>query len=76
MSLSIEMIFANWKRHAEAKGWKVPPARDPTVSATAPAAEFPMETWISYWMDCDEYERDPSKGRPVVPHRPGQEVAP
>lgn len=66
MSLSIGMVFANWKRHAQAKGWKVPPEND----------RFPMETWISYWMDCDEYERDPTRGRPVVPHRPGQEIAP
>lgn len=66
MSLSVEMLFANWKRHATAKGWKVPAAGDP----------FPLQVWINYWMDCDEYERDPSRGRPVVPHRPGQEVAP
>ena len=61
MSLSIDMIFHNWKSHAQAKGWKIPTGSDP----------FPMQTWINYWLDCEEYERDPGKGRPVIPHRSG-----
>jgi hypothetical protein len=55
--------FANWQSLAASKGWKLP--------GNSP---LPNESWIAYWQACDAYERDPSRGRPVVPHRSGGNV--
>jgi hypothetical protein len=51
---------------AQQKGWKVPRHPDP----------FGMDAWVRYWKDCKAYEQDPSRGRPVVPHRSGGATAP
>lgn len=40
------------------KGWKTPSNNT-----------FPEAVWVRYWRDCEEYERNPAAGRPVVPHR-------
>ena len=61
MSLSIGMVYSNWKRRAEAEGWKLPGPDDP----------FGMEAWIVYWCQCDEHQRHPEGPRPVAPHRSG-----
>lgn len=50
--------FQHWQNLAVAKGWKLP--------GNSP---LPNESWIAHWKACDAYERDPSGGRPVVPHR-------
>lgn len=51
----------HWQRMAVQKGWKLP--------GNSP---LPRESWINYWKQCAAYERDPSGGRPVVPHRTGR----
>ncbi len=66
MSMSVEMVYDNWKREAERRGWKLP-NND----------ALPKEAWINYWLQCEEYERkvaagDEDPGRPVVPHRTGR----
>lgn len=45
---------------AKKKGWKTP--QNTAVGESA---------WINYWRACEEYERHPDGGRPVVPHRSG-----
>lgn len=45
---------------ALAKKWQVPPVD---------AAWLPKHAWCWYWMGCEAYEKDPSKGRPIPPHR-------
>lgn len=49
-------------RLAERKGWALP----------APTNSLPAEMWNNYWRQMRDYERDPSKGRPVRPHRTGR----
>ena len=44
---------------AEKRGWTLPSAQNP----------FGSEPWNRYWAAMEEYEKDPSKGRPVAPHR-------
>ena len=46
-------------RLATEKGWKLP----------ATNTTLPAHSWNHYWAQCEEYERNPSAGRPVVPHR-------
>lgn len=53
--------FMNWQSLAASKGWKLP--------GNSPLSN---ETWIAYWKACERYERDPSAGRPVIPHRSGR----
>lgn len=50
--------YQKWHKKALSKGWKVP------VNQV-----FPESTWIAYWKQCAEYERNPDSGRPVIPHR-------
>jgi hypothetical protein len=50
--------FEKARSLAMRKGWRTPPF--------LPCGE---KTWINYWNQCAEYERDPEAGRPVVPHR-------
>lgn len=47
-----------WQDKAIARGWKRP--------GNSP---LPNVAWIAYWQACEAYERDPSRGRPVVPQR-------
>lgn len=47
---------------AEKRGWKLPSTQNP----------FGSEPWNRYWAAMEEYEKDPSHGRPVVPHRTGR----
>ena len=42
-------------RKAIEKNWKRP------VNSSMPIA-----SWINYWRQCEEYERNPDTGRPVV----------
>jgi hypothetical protein len=51
-------LFQRLFKKAQKKGWKTPTNN-----------VFPEETWIAYWQACEEYERNPEAGRPVVPHR-------
>jgi hypothetical protein len=51
------MTFGQIKAKAAKRGWKTP-VND----------RFPESAWLSYWNACASYEKDPSKGRPVVPH--------
>lgn len=44
------------------KGWKIPSEGND---------DWPKHSWIWYWRNCMAYEKDPSVGRPVVPHRSG-----
>lgn len=53
--------FQQWQRLAAQKGWKLP--------GNSP---LPNDMWLNYWKQCAAYERDPSGGRPVVPHRSGR----
>jgi hypothetical protein len=48
-----------WKVKAQQKEWKQPLWNDP----------FGIEAWVRYWKACDAYEKDPSSGRPIPPHR-------
>lgn len=50
--------FQHWQSLAASNGWKLP--------GNSP---LPNEAWINYWKACQDYERDPSTGRPVIPHR-------
>lgn len=50
--------FNRWQNLAASKGWRLPRS-----------SPLPDEMWIDYWKACQDYERDPSKGRPVIPHR-------
>ena len=50
--------YQYWLKKAQAKGWTVP-----TNNA------LPEHSWIAYWLACENYERNPHAGRPVVPHR-------
>jgi hypothetical protein len=52
--------FQEWQNKAAARGWKLP--------GNSP---LPNHSWISYWKACEAYEQDPTRGRPVVPHRSG-----
>ncbi len=52
--------FKRLSKLAVRKGWKTP-AND----------VFSDEVWIRYWRACEQYERDPSAGRPIPPHRSG-----
>ena len=63
MSMSEGVVYENWRREAERRGWKTP------VNKSSP-----QESWVRYWVAMDDYERkvaagDPDPGRPVVPHR-------
>lgn len=44
---------------AAEKGWKLPATNSP----------IPAHSWNNYWSQCEEYERNPNAGRPVIPHR-------
>lgn len=44
---------------AEKRGWHLPATTNPLGS----------EPWNRYWADMEAHEKDPTKGRPVVPHR-------
>ena len=46
-------------RLAEEKRWSLPSTSNP----------FGAEPWNRYWAEMEEYEKDQTKGRPVVPHR-------
>lgn len=48
-------------RLAEKRGWVVPSTSN----------QFGTEPWNRYWAAMEEYEKDPSNGRPVPPHRSG-----
>lgn len=50
-------------RLANEKGWKLPAMNNP----------FPSESWNEYWKGMEQYERDPSHGRPIPPHRVGRQ---
>ncbi len=45
-------------KEAQEKGWKTPTN-----------TSLPQNSWMNYWIACQQYERNPSAGRPVVPHR-------
>lgn len=47
------------------KNWIAPP-RD--------AEWLSKHAWNFYWQQCEQYEKDPSSGRPVPPHRSGGAV--
>lgn len=51
-------------KKAEKKGWKTPINN-----------AIPESAWVAYWQACEEYERNPDAGRPVVPHRSGSGLA-
>jgi len=59
--LATDIEFVGLREIAVDKGWKVPPIDDP----------FPKHSWAWYWRNCMAYEKDPSVGRPVAPHRSG-----
>lgn len=68
MSMSIGMMYANYKRDAEQRGWPAPGAGS--------VLDRPNwhEAWIRYWQAMERYETkvaagDPDPGRPVQPHR-------
>ena len=50
--------FDKWLDEAQKNGWRVPQNMN-----------FSAESWVNYWKQCAEYERNPDAGRPVVPHR-------
>lgn len=52
--------YQKWLKKAQAKDWKTPANN-----------AIPEHSWIAYWQACEAYERDPSAGRPTVPHRSG-----
>jgi len=59
MQLARELVeFQEWQNKAVARGWKLP--------GNSP---LPNAAWVAYWKACDAYECDPSRGRPVPPHR-------
>lgn len=45
-------------RLAEKRDWDLPATTNPVGSAP----------WNQYWAAMEEYEKDPTKERPVVPH--------
>lgn len=47
-----------WFGKARGNGWVIPFNH-----------AFRKESWVAYWKQCDEYERNPDSGRPVPPHR-------
>ena len=53
--------FQKWQNLAASKGWKLPGN-----------SQLPNESWIAYWQACEAYEKDPTRGRPVIPHRSGR----
>jgi hypothetical protein len=53
--------FNEWQNLAAKKGWKLP--------GNSP---LPNVSWLRYWKSMAAYERDPSSGRPVIPHRSGR----
>jgi PRTRC genetic system protein C len=64
-ALEQDAVFQDWHLEAHRRGWAVP-LND----------ALPKESWLSYWLAMDEYERkiaagDRDPGRPVVPHRTG-----
>jgi len=56
--LEMKTEYKKWLKKARTKGWKTP-VND----------ALPEHSWVAYWQACAEYERNPSAGRPVVPHR-------
>lgn len=62
MGKSPQDNYRKMVRMAKRKGWHVPPAND----------VFGKDAWIRYWQGMAAYEKDPSVGRPVQPHRTGQ----
>jgi hypothetical protein len=61
-SLREDIEFSERRAVAVAKGWQVPPEN---------AEWLPKHAWNWYWLECANYEKDPSSGRPVPPHRSG-----
>jgi len=57
--LATDIEFMELREVAVEKGWNVPSANNP----------FPKHSWTWYWRNCMAYEKDPSIGRPVPPHR-------
>ena len=53
------------KHNAELRGWQVAP------EGSVPDQDSWWGAWMDYWNAMAQYERDPSGGRPVVPHRSG-----
>ena len=53
-----------WTLHKKAvkKGWKTP---------SDPNDPLSQEAWVNYWKQLEAQEKDPSSGRPVIPHRSG-----
>jgi hypothetical protein len=47
-------------KKAVKKGWVAPAS-----------GVFSDEAWMRYWSAMEEHEKDPSKGRPIPPHRSG-----
>jgi hypothetical protein len=53
------------KHNAELRGWQV------ALEGSVVDQDGWWVAWMNYWQAMDEYERDPSGGRPVIPHRSG-----
>jgi hypothetical protein len=51
-------LYNNLWKLAREKGWKIPINN-----------AFSDASWVAYWLGCQRLEKDPSAGRPVVPHR-------
>jgi hypothetical protein len=45
-------------KKAKRNGWKTPVNNS-----------LPELTWTAYWQACEEYKKNPSSGRPVIPSR-------
>jgi len=60
--LAADLEFMDLHHLAIDKGWKIPSQQN---------GDFPKHAWTWYWRNCEAYEKDPSVGRPVVPHRSG-----
>jgi hypothetical protein len=56
--------FQAWQNKAVKRGWKLP--------GNSP---LPNLAWIMYWKACEAYECNPSRGRPVPPHRSAPEAS-
>jgi nicotinamide mononucleotide adenylyltransferase len=52
--------FRRLRKRAAKRGWVVP------INDV-----FSNAVWIRYWEAMEESEKDPSKGRPIAPHRSG-----
>jgi hypothetical protein len=61
-SLREDIEFMERRAVAVKKGWKVPPEDTEWL---------PKHAWNYYWIGCASYEKDPTAGRPVPPHRSG-----